>query len=154
MHSELHVDFDLILRPKLESHGFGRVELRGCIQDEELWRRDHLWFGVSFDWRDQYFAVRLGHLYWFRDVMPRVVVVGDYSSYVSFNPTKEFAKVGLTHTLESIRNSFDVALTKYINYYSLILQNQLDPSNGKYRNEYFSAIGHEVDNIELDKYLA
>src|ERR1043165_1457149 len=120
MRSELLIDFDIIMKPKLVAHGFRKVVLKGCIKDEELWRRDRLWFGASCDWRDRYFEARLGHLYWFRDFMPRVVVVGDYSSYVSFDPTTRFIKVGLVETLKAIHDSFDDALIKYAKHYSEI----------------------------------
>jgi hypothetical protein len=48
---------------------------------EVLLRKDALWFGTSWDWRDQYLQLNLGGLYWLRDVMPRVVVLGEYSAH-------------------------------------------------------------------------
>jgi hypothetical protein len=67
--------------PKLESLGFTRVELSNCMWPEVLLRREALWFGTSWDWRDQYLQLNLGGLYWLRDVMPRVVVLGEYSAH-------------------------------------------------------------------------
>src|SRR5688572_5177379 len=49
------------------------------MRPEYLFRKDRTWFSLSWDWRDQYLDVCLGRLFWFRDVMPRVVVIGDFS---------------------------------------------------------------------------
>lgn len=67
--------------PKLKSLGFVRVELKGCICPEVLLRKGDLWFGTSWDYRDQYLELNVGDLYWLKDVMPRVVVLGEYSDH-------------------------------------------------------------------------
>lgn len=152
MHSEFRADFDAILKPRLEAEGFQRIILDGCINYEELWRNGRLWFGASFDWRDRYFEADLGHLYWFRDVMPRVIVLGNYASYVGFDPTKRFHQIGLTATLEAIRDSFGDAIAKYNDYYLKILESQLNPKNSRYSKEYFAAMGEEVNDADLRKY--
>lgn len=154
MQSELRDEFDAKLKPLLIAEGFQRVELAGCMKPEELWRKGQLWFGASFDWRDRYFDAHLGHLYWFRDVMPRVIVLGEFASYVGFDPTKKFNQIGLASTLEAIRDSFGDAVAKYNDYYSKILESQLNPKNGKYGKEYFAAMGEEVKDADLKKYLA
>jgi hypothetical protein len=75
--------FNTILKPKLEESGFTRVNLKGCMCPEYLYNNGRLWFDLSWDWRDRYLEVGLGHLHWFKDVMERVVVVGDYSCYMN-----------------------------------------------------------------------
>lgn len=154
MQSGMRAEFNSILRPKLTEKGFRKVELDGCIQNEELWQRGRLWFGCSFDWRDRYFEADLGHLYWFRDVMPRVIVIGRYSSYAGFNPTMQFQKDGLVATLTAIRDSFDSTLLKYEGFYSDILRDHLQPKKGRYVKEFFAALGEEVQTGELEKFKA
>jgi len=69
------------LLPRMESLGFTRVTLMDCMRPEVLLRKGDLWFGTSWDCRDQYLELRIGGLYWFKDVMPRVVVLGEYSDH-------------------------------------------------------------------------
>lgn len=71
--------FDRLVRPTLAKLHFEEVRLKDCMRPEFLFRKDRVWFSLSWDWRDQYLDVRLGRLVWFRDVMPRVVVIGDFS---------------------------------------------------------------------------
>jgi len=150
----MRAEFDSILRPKLVEKGFRQVELDGCIKYEQLWQNDRLWFGCSFDWRDRYFEASLGHLYWFRDVMPRVIILGEYSSYANFDPTRQFHKDGLDATLTAIRDSFDSAVLKYEDFYPDILRDHLQPKKGRYVKEYFAALGDEVQAGELEKLKA
>jgi hypothetical protein len=154
MQSKIKKEFDQILKPVLDKHGFCRVELKSCIHEEQLWRNGRLWFGVSLDWRDQYFEAYLGHLYWFRDVIPRVIILGEYSSYANFDPYKLFRSDGLVKTLEAIAQTFDQALKKYDRYYDDILKSKLQPKKTKYAKEYIMALGEEVKEQELQKYYA
>ena len=154
MQSELQTIFLQTLAPILHQHGFKRVELTSCIHDEELWRKDRLWFGVSFDQRDYYLEVSLGHLYWFHDVMPRMIVLGDYTSYAGFDPSKKILSDGLEATLRAISDTIDRALAVYENHYSEILQTKRQPKKTTYAKEFVLALGEEVQNSELEKYYA
>lgn len=154
MKSGMREEFDSIIRPKLTDKGFRKIELDGCIKNEELWQNGRLWFGCSFDWRDRYFEADLGHLYWFRDVMPRVIVLGRYSSYAGFDPTKKIHKDGLDATLAAIRDSFDNAVLKYEDFYPEILRDHLQPKKGRYVKEFFAALGDEVHSGELEQFQA
>ena len=51
------------------------------MRPEILYRNGDLWFGTSWDWRDRILDVNLGQLHWFKDVMPRVIILGNYSNY-------------------------------------------------------------------------
>ena len=73
--------FEKRLLPKMESLGFERIYLRDCMWPEVLLRKGDLWFGTSWDYRDQYLELNIGGLYWLKDVMPRVVVLGEYSDH-------------------------------------------------------------------------
>jgi len=154
MKSQLKDIFEQTLRPMLENNGFKRVQLKSCIHPEELWRNGHLWFAVSFDWRDQYLEVSFGHLYWFRDVMPRVIVLGEFSSYADFDPYERLKRDGLAKTLIEIRDSFDHALEIYRNRYAEILQARIQPKKSKYVKEFVQALGKEVQDEELKEYYA
>lgn len=154
MHSKMKKSFSEILKPTLVNLGFTRVELKYCIHYEELWRKGRLWFGISLDWRDQYLEVSLGHLYWFRDVMPRVIILGEYSSYANFDPYNKFKIDGLDKTLEALSTSLKPSLEVYKNHYSEILQSKLQPKKAKYAKEFILALGEEVSEEELKEYYA
>jgi hypothetical protein len=70
-----------VLRKRLVELGFREVVLEDCISYEALFRKDKVWFGTSWDSRDQYLDLDFGHLYWAKDVMTRVVIAGHYSSF-------------------------------------------------------------------------
>ncbi|PIE89448.1 MAG: hypothetical protein CR997_10785 [Acidobacteria bacterium] len=143
-------DFGQIIEPTLIQHGFTQIKLESCIHEEQLWKKGRLWFGLSCDLRDQYLEVNLGHLYWFRDVIPRVIILGDYSSYVSFDPYEMFKSEGLAKTLKAINSSFDKSLEKYKLHYSEILRSKIEPKKSKYAKEFLLALGEEVKDQELE----
>jgi hypothetical protein len=152
MQSKIKTEFKQIIKPTLIKHGFVRIKLNSCIHEEQLWRNGRLWFGVSCDWKDLYFEASLGHLYWFRDVMPRVIILGDYSCYTSFDPYKLFKSDGLEKTLEAINQSFEKSLKKYKLHYPDILKSILQPTKSRYTKEFYLALGEEVKDHELEKY--
>jgi hypothetical protein len=103
-----------VLEPKLLELGFKKVELRGCISYEALFRKEDLWLGTSWDWRDRYLDLSLGHLYWFKDVMARVVITGDYSSFCSQIETLDkHGRDYLEQVAKTIANSIEEAIFKY-----------------------------------------
>lgn len=106
---------DRILRVKLEELGFEEVRLKNCIKYEVLFRKDDIWFGTSWDERDQYLQLDLGHLYWMKDVIPRVIIAGDYSSFSS--RVQRLKKVKGARYLEDVANavaaSLEEALKKF-----------------------------------------
>ncbi len=76
--------FESILEPKLRNSGFERVILAaGWISPEYLFEKDGIWFGCSWDWRERYLEIDLGHLFFFEDVLPSVIVYGPFESYVN-----------------------------------------------------------------------
>jgi hypothetical protein len=154
MQMQFEDTFEQIMKPTLVRHGFERVMLDSCMRPEELWRRGRLWFSTSLDLRDQYLDVCLGHLYWFHDVMPRVIILGEFSSYANFDPFKKYRADGLVDTLSSVRDAFDHALEVYRTRYEDILQARLHPKKSKYVKEYVTALGQEVQDSELEKYIA
>lgn len=70
-----------LAKPALVKLGFQEVRLKDCMRPEILYRNGDLWFGTSWDWRDRILDVNLGQLHWFKDVMPRVIILGNYSNY-------------------------------------------------------------------------
>ena len=141
------------LGPTLSRCGFALVHLESCIQPEILYRRGRLWFGASYDVRDQWLELELGHLYWFRDVMPRVIILGDLSEYgiqfLSDGASNEQIQNGLMGTAEN----FERALAKYSDEYPAILHRHLHPPKGKYVKEFLSHLQTEVQEAELEEYI-
>ncbi len=147
--------FNRLLKDRLEGFGFQAVNLKSCISYDVLFRNERLWIGSSFDWRDQYLEIDLGHLYWFQDVMPRVIIIGNYSSYSNrFDPYAYAKKHGIEKALEILKDTIEDSIDVYEKHYSEILSARLDPSKMKYRKEFFSHLGKEVEDKELKKFLA
>ena len=66
-----------ILEPKLLSLGFERIKIKeNWIYPTFLYEHDNIWFGTSWDWRDNYLEIDLGRLFFFKDVLPRVIIIG------------------------------------------------------------------------------
>ena len=143
-----------IVAPKLKDLGFKEVLLKECMHPEILFNRDRIWLGASWDYRDQYLEVELGHLYWFKDVMPRVIVLGEYGSYVTeFKKLKSDDPDFLTKVAKTIRDSIDCALRTYEARYVDVLAERKNPENLKYRKEFHMHLGSEVSKNDLSRYL-
>jgi hypothetical protein len=66
-----------IPQPKLFSLGFERIQIKeNWIYPTFLYEHDDIWFGTSWDWRDSYLEIDLGRLFFFKDVLPRVIIIG------------------------------------------------------------------------------
>ena len=145
--------FKEILKPTLENSGFTRVILKGCICPDYLYNNGRLWFELSWDWRDRYLDVALGHLYWFKDVMDRVVVIGDYSCYMDRVTHDAIDKIGSeSKVLELISSSFEESVSVFAKEYDRIFQDfriTRSRRNGINIDEY---IGKEVSRDELQRY--
>lgn len=123
------------------------------MQPEVLYRRERLWFGASYDVRDQWLELQLGHLYWFRDVMPRVIILGNLSQYGILCPNDGASTEQINNALTDIAENFERALTVYDTRYPEILERHLRPPPRKYRKEYLSCLRTEVQETELEEYL-
>lgn len=73
--------FENKLNSPLRKLGFVRMELKGCMKPEMLFRRGNLWLSSSWDLGDNYFEFDLGQLYNVRDVMTHFIVLGNYNLY-------------------------------------------------------------------------
>jgi hypothetical protein len=151
--SKFHQALSRTLKPKLESFGFKEVVLKDCIQPEFLFNRDELWFGASFDYRDRYLSLELGRLYWFQDVMPRVIVLGDYGDYcpaiksISLDNEEAF-----TALASAIRDTLAEAIKIYNDRYDEILAARRNPKTLKYRREFFMHLGNEVSVDDVTRF--
>ena len=132
---------------------FESVRLKSCIQPELLYRRGRLWFGASYDVRDQYLELNLGHLYWFRDVMPRVIILGDLSQYGIQCPKDGVGTEQIKNILADTAENFERAIARYTAEYPAILERHLHPPQRKYRKEYLSHLQTEVQEVELEQYI-
>jgi hypothetical protein len=147
--------FQSLLFPKLEELGFTQVSLKDCMHPEYLFKNGRLWFELSWDWRDRYLDVALGHLHWFKDVMPRVVVIGDYSSYKREITFKAIDTIGSeSKVMEIIANSLEQSILIYREHYTDIFEGFRKSraiSRGINIDDY---IGKEVTSNELIKFEA
>ena len=147
--------FRKLLNPTLEELGFKRVKLKGIMCTEYLFTNGSVWFSLSWDWRDQYLDVSLGKLFWFKDVMERVVVIGDYSNYDERITYSAMSTLGSDIAIfEAIASSLKGALNTYNEKYSEFYQDfrlSRSKSGGINIDEY---IGEEVELSELQKYKA
>lgn len=72
--------FYKVTEPFLTDLDFVKVNLpKGWMQPTFLYKhkKENVWFGCSWDWRDFYFDADLGELFCIKDVMPRVIVIGN-----------------------------------------------------------------------------
>jgi len=144
-----------ILKPILKELGFKQVKLKGIMCPEYLFTNGSVWFSLSWDWRDQYLDVSLGKLFWFKDVMERVVVIGDYSNYDERITYSAMSTLGSDIAIfEAIASSLKGALNAYNEKYSEFYQDfrvSRSKRGGINIDEY---IGEEVELSELQKYKA
>lgn len=152
--SDYHKIIDEVLKPSLIELDFEEVNLKDCMRPEVLYRKNNLWFGTSWDWRDQYLELDLGHLYWFKDVMPRVIILGDYSAYCSeIKNTKEMDGNYLINVANTVASTIHNAISVYTERYDQILASQLEKKS-KYATVFLNHLGAEVSDAELSKYKA
>lgn len=152
--SEYQQTIDRILKPKLLELGFKEVELKDCMRPEILYRKNNLWFGTSWDWRDRYMDIDLGHLHWFKDVMPRFIVLGNYSSYCNeINNLKENDENYLEQVATIIENTILDAIAIYEERYEQIINSFLEKRT-KYSAVFKNHLGNEVTNEDLSEYMA
>ncbi|MGG6463720.1 hypothetical protein [Solilutibacter silvestris] len=105
---------DRALCKKLIESGFREIQLIDCISYEALFRKGDAWFGTSWDYRDLYLDLNFGHLYWIKDVMPRVIIAGQYSSfYPQIKRLDNTANDYLEKIAASVSGSIETALNKY-----------------------------------------
>ncbi|OIQ90478.1 hypothetical protein GALL_276170 [mine drainage metagenome] len=151
--SAIEGGFDRLLRPILLKLEFEEVRLKNCMRPEFLFRRDRVWFSLSWDWRDQYLEVCLGRLVWFEDVMPRVVVLGDYSywdrsvTWDAIGPGSDFGSV-----LTRIQVSLPVALARVEEEYPRIVEDLRNKWAPRDTVDYL--LGKEVALDALENYMA
>jgi hypothetical protein len=152
--SEFSKLIDAKLKPKLMAIGFQEMFLEDCIHPEVLYNKGRLWFGASWDYRDRYLEINLGHLYWFKDVMLRVIILGDYSSYYSKISQCSLDEVnGLAVVVDTINNTIESAIEIYNKKYDLILQKYIQPKKVKYAKGFVLHLGKEVSMDELKELI-
>ena len=115
--------FAEIVEPVLRARAFQRfAKPRGWMAPAELFEANERWFGASWDWRDQYLEVDLGHLFEFRDVMPRVIILGplrrgiDCSQHPEGFVSEQLAAVALQvpALLESFDDTVEAAIRAHL----------------------------------------
>ena len=144
---------DRVLKPKLVELGFEEIILKGCMKPEVLYRDKNLWFSTSWDWRDRFLDINLGQLHWFKDVMPRVIVLGDYSFYCEeIKEIKESDENYLEEVAKILASTIESAIEIYHEKYDQILKTYLDARN-KYSTVFINHLGNVVRDEELLDYI-
>jgi len=148
-------NFKEILEPVLIELDFEQIKLQGCMCPEYLFTNESIWFSLSWDWRDRYLDVSLGKLYWFKDVMERIVVIGDYSSYerritTSAMDCLENENEVFTIIASTLKNALQTYNEKYDDIYENYRVSR-GRRSGINIDEY---IGNEVKLSELHKFKA
>ena len=152
--SEFQKEIDFVLKPKLMELGFQEVMLEHCMRPEILFNKGRVWFGASWDYRDQYLEIELGHLFWFKDVMPRVIVLGDYVAYCStLKDIPTNTDNYLRTVAEFIRDTIEDTLVIYEDRYKAILEERKNPKKLKYRKEFYTHLGDEVSKNDLERFI-
>src|SRR5690606_15473516 len=79
-------------QPKLFSLGFERIKKKEhWICPKFLYEHNDIWFGTSWDWRDCYLEIDLGKLFFFKDVLPRAIIIGTINiDDISAREVKQF----------------------------------------------------------------
>ena len=149
MNSDYVQIFDAIFKPTLIGLGFKKVLLKGCMTYDVLYQKGNLWIGSSWDFRDQYLEFSLGHMYSFKDVIPRFIILGDYSDYCGLltdlqpytsNYRAKYLELAFDNLMESLaiyENDYSGIKDKYIN------------SRRKYNPEYKHLLGKPVTSKVL-----
>jgi|TARA_R110002060_G_scaffold78085_1_gene90583 hypothetical protein len=152
MNSDYVQIFDDIFKPTLIGLGFKKVVLNGCMAYEVLYRKDDLWIGSSWDFRDQYLEFSIGHMYSFKDVMPRFIILGDYSDYCGLvNELQPYTSNYRAKYLELALNNLTESLAIYESDYGSIKAKYIN-SRRKYSSEYMHLLGKPVNSNTLAAY--
>jgi hypothetical protein len=147
--------FEEVLQPVLVDLGFVEVKLKDCMRPEYLFRNGRIWFSLSWDCRDQYFDASLGHLFWFRDVMPRVVVIGDFHHWdrtVRWNSIRSEADI--QKIFAGIKEALPRAVDQLEIEYPRIFEDFRASRSGAPDINIAEYIGEEVQLGALEKYQA
>lgn len=123
------------------------------MRPEFLFHRDRAWFALSWDWKDQYLDVCLGRLFWFRDAMTRVVVIGDYSHWdsgVTWNAIRSDSDFDVVYG--RIRDSLPDAVARLDAEFPSLLS-AFKNTRG-HRVQIDEYIGQEATIDSLEKYRA
>ena len=130
--------FAQILEPVLRSIGGTKRKLpTGWIQPYYMYQLDGgLWFQCSYDWRDRYFSADIGKAYLFKDVLPRIIIKGNYDDLLSAGTKEGIVKASpmrkkddLNLKLELIAQTLPLIIKNYDLLFSLAsveLEKELD----------------------------
>lgn len=148
-----------ILQPKLFSLGFERIKIKdNWIYPRFLYEHSDIWFGTSWDWRDNYLDVDLGRLFFFKDVLPRVIIIGtiniddilvgnlitieDYEKYFQ----EMFAKVA--DSLDKKIKMFDAQYSQ-----AFARKTKIDKKSSKeerqYQREFLRLLGKQMKRADI-----
>lgn len=99
------------IEPIIEELNGKLIEIKGVILPNYLYSFPNgIWLSFDLDKKDNYFDVRLGRLFYFKDVMPRVIVLEKIEYY--FNAINELnlnkIKFNFSYNSYDIENMFEI----------------------------------------------
>lgn len=151
--SKWQMEADATLSPRFDELGFVPVSLTGCMCPAVLFNKSRLWFGASWNIRQRRFDISLGHLFWFDDVMPRVIVLGSYGRYCpGIDAISLETDECLNEVASFVASTIEDAIKLYSDNYDMILGDAKNPTKLKYAKEFFMHLGKEVTAAELTRF--
>ena len=148
-----------ILQPKLFSLGFERIRIKGhWIYPAFLYEHNDIWFGTSWDWRDTYLEIDLGRLFFFKDVLPRVIIIGtiDIADTQSRNAKtiKDYEKyfqdvfIQVSASLEDKIRMFDTQFPEALEHKTKINEKS-SKKEGQYRRIFLEHLGKQMKRTDI-----
>lgn len=148
-----------ILQPKLFSLGFEKIKKKEhWIFPKFLYEHNDIWFGTSWDWRDHYLEIDLGKLFFFKDVLPRAIIIGtinidDISSreLKQFDSYEKYFQDIFTKVVSSLDEKirlFDVEYLKAFDQKTRIDENS-SKKEKQYRRIFVDHLGKQLKKIDI-----
>lgn len=149
------------MEPKLKKLGFERIKIRdNWICPTFLYEHDDIWFGSSWDWRDFDLNIDLGKLFFFHDVMPRVIVLGPIKIRDSLLANDNNVKTAnldeyFAGMFQDVNESLDEKIAHFNEYYSAVYNyhtkiNEVMPKKKRqYRRLFLEHLGKQMKKSDL-----
>jgi hypothetical protein len=148
-----------ILQPKLVSLGFDRIKIdENWIYPRFLYEYNDIWFGTSWDWRDNYLEIDLGRLFFFKDVLPRVIIIGPINIEESgignsknFEGYEKYFRKMLTEVGESLEERVRAFAAEYPEAYKRRTKIDAEASKEEkqYRRQFVKHLGKQMKRADI-----
>ena len=137
-----------IILPKLTALGFDRIIIKdNWICPKFLFERNDIWFGASWDWKDDYLEINLGRLFFFRDVLPSIIIIGPISLQdMAYDRQKQFQghQKYFQELFTSVANNLEENIRTFDAQYPKAYERKI-----KINEEILKYLGRQVKRSEL-----